>query len=73
MLALLGSHHFSSAAITPRYVLYIANKSVSQVNQVQTTPARMLNMNPGLKEITHSITGGALAAQGKMSHDMKTQ
>jgi hypothetical protein len=25
----------------------------------------MLNMNPGLKEITHSITGGALAAQGK--------
>lgn len=24
----------------------------------------MLNMNPGLKEITHSITGGALAAQG---------
>ena len=31
----------------------------------QTTPAKMLNMNPGLKEITHSITGGALAAQGK--------
>jgi hypothetical protein len=27
----------------------------------------MLNMNPGLKEITHSITGGALAAQGKYS------
>jgi hypothetical protein len=25
----------------------------------------MLHMNPGLKEITHSITGGALAAQGK--------
>jgi len=25
----------------------------------------MLNLNPGLKEITHSITGGALAAQGK--------
>lgn len=31
---------------------------------IQTTPAKMLNMNPGLKEITHSITGGALAAQG---------
>ncbi|TVY84812.1 hypothetical protein LSUE1_G000833 [Lachnellula suecica] len=30
----------------------------------KTTPAKMLNMNPGLKEITHSITGGALAAQG---------
>lgn len=31
----------------------------------QTTPAKMLNLNPGLKDITHSITGGALAAQGK--------
>ncbi|QSZ33550.1 hypothetical protein DSL72_005118 [Monilinia vaccinii-corymbosi] len=30
----------------------------------KTTPAKMLLMNPGLKEITHSITGGALAAQG---------
>ncbi|CZT09939.1 uncharacterized protein RAG0_14541 [Rhynchosporium agropyri] len=30
----------------------------------KTTPAKMLNMNTGLKEITHSITGGALAAQG---------
>jgi hypothetical protein len=28
-------------------------------------PAKVLNMNPGLKEITHSITGGALVAQGK--------
>ena len=27
----------------------------------------MLNSNPGLREITHSITGGALAAQGKSS------
>ncbi|EHK99412.1 hypothetical protein M7I_4708 [Glarea lozoyensis 74030] len=30
----------------------------------KTTPAKMLNSNPGLKEITNSITGGALAAQG---------
>ncbi|KAL5316955.1 hypothetical protein ACEPPN_016007 [Leptodophora sp. 'Broadleaf-Isolate-01'] len=30
----------------------------------KTAPAKMLNANPGLKEITHSITGGALAAQG---------
>jgi hypothetical protein len=30
----------------------------------QTTPARMLNVNPGLKQNTFSITGGALAAQG---------
>lgn len=35
-----------------------------QLTTVKTTPAKMLNMNPGLKEITHSITGGALAAQG---------
>jgi hypothetical protein len=30
----------------------------------QTTPAKMLNANPGLRDICHSITGGALAAQG---------
>ncbi|EKG13451.1 hypothetical protein MPH_09477, partial [Macrophomina phaseolina MS6] len=29
-----------------------------------TTPARVLNINPGLREISHSITGGALSAQG---------
>lgn len=33
----------------------------------QTMPAKMLNMNPGLKDITHSITGGAILAQGKLS------
>src|SRR5271154_1450016 len=27
----------------------------------------MLNLNPGLKEITHSITGGALVAQGQLT------
>ena len=31
---------------------------------IQTTPGKMLNANPGLREICHSITGGALAAQG---------
>ncbi|KAI1437969.1 hypothetical protein GGR50DRAFT_571149 [Xylaria sp. CBS 124048] len=30
----------------------------------KTTPAKMLNSNPGLKEITHSITGGSITAQG---------
>ncbi|RJE26692.1 APSES transcription factor Xbp1 [Aspergillus sclerotialis] len=30
----------------------------------KTTPGKMLNANPGLREICHSITGGALAAQG---------
>ncbi|KAJ9490292.1 hypothetical protein VN97_g2942 [Penicillium thymicola] len=30
----------------------------------KTTPAKMLNQNPGLRDICHSITGGALSAQG---------
>ncbi|KAG5656527.1 hypothetical protein KAF25_000114 [Fusarium avenaceum] len=29
-----------------------------------TMPAKMLGLNPGLKEITHSITGGSIVAQG---------
>ncbi|KAL8709443.1 MAG: hypothetical protein Q9220_005826 [cf. Caloplaca sp. 1 TL-2023] len=28
----------------------------------------MLNKNPGLKDVCHSITGGSLAAQGKLKH-----
>ncbi|KAL2148473.1 hypothetical protein VTH82DRAFT_2027 [Thermothelomyces myriococcoides] len=30
----------------------------------KTAPAKMLNMNPGLKDITYSITGGSIKAQG---------
>ncbi|KAH6634574.1 hypothetical protein B0J18DRAFT_406205 [Chaetomium sp. MPI-SDFR-AT-0129] len=30
----------------------------------KTTPAKMLNMNAGLKDITYSITGGSIKAQG---------
>ncbi|KAF7545688.1 hypothetical protein G7046_g9503 [Stylonectria norvegica] len=30
----------------------------------KTMPAKMLSLNPGLKDITHSITGGSIAAQG---------
>ncbi|KAK0924013.1 hypothetical protein LTR57_006389 [Friedmanniomyces endolithicus] len=30
----------------------------------KTTPTRAIAANPGLKELSHSITGGALAAQG---------
>ncbi|EAQ87314.1 hypothetical protein CHGG_03933 [Chaetomium globosum CBS 148.51] len=29
-----------------------------------TAPAKMLNLNPGLKDITYSITGGSIKAQG---------
>ncbi|KAM0416072.1 hypothetical protein ACHAPD_004987 [Fusarium lateritium] len=32
----------------------------------KTIPAKMLGLNPGLKEITHSITGGSIAAQGML-------
>ncbi|KAL2024499.1 hypothetical protein VTK56DRAFT_7542 [Thermocarpiscus australiensis] len=30
----------------------------------KTTPAKMLSQNPGLKDITYSITGGSIKAQG---------
>lgn len=30
----------------------------------QTTPARAISLNPGLRDISHSITGGSLLAQG---------
>ncbi|KAI9804183.1 MAG: hypothetical protein M1825_001585 [Sarcosagium campestre] len=30
----------------------------------KTTPAKMLNINAGLREVSHSITGGSIAAQG---------
>ena len=32
-------------------------------------PAKMLAANPGLKDITHSITGGSIVAQG-MPHSL---
>ena len=35
-------------------------------NSLQTMPAKMLNQNPGLRDICHSITGGALSAQGEI-------
>ncbi|KPM36429.1 hypothetical protein AK830_g10157 [Neonectria ditissima] len=36
----------------------------------KTVPAKMLGLNPGLKDITHSITGGSIAAQGDLiSHE----
>ena len=38
----------------------------SLLTLLETTPARALGLNSGLREITHSITGGALAAQGKL-------
>lgn len=43
--------------------IYTQLKSANQYH-TQTTPAKMLARNEGLKEICHSITGGALVAQG---------
>lgn len=39
----------------------------SNANHAQTTPAKVLDANPGLREISHSITGGAIVAQGTPS------
>ncbi|KAL4892776.1 hypothetical protein BDV59DRAFT_202516 [Aspergillus ambiguus] len=33
-------------------------------NYSKTTPAKVLDANPGLREVSHSITGGAIVAQG---------
>ena len=40
---------------------------LTNADDMQTTPAKMLNRNIGLREICHSITGGALVAQGTSS------
>ena len=32
---------------------------------MQTIPAKALRENPGLKDISYSITGGALVCQGQ--------
>lgn len=33
---------------------------------MQTIPAKALRENPGLKDISYSITGGALVCQGQL-------
>lgn len=34
-------------------------------DNVQTTPKKVIDRNLGLKDICHSVTGGALVAQGE--------
>lgn len=48
---------FPDCAMEPR-------PAATRADDAQTTPAKMLNMNPGLRDITHSITGGSIMAQG---------
>ena len=61
-LAWSGPHHSSSARVIRKYVHRLSTDR--HADQGQTTPAKMLNRNPGLRDICHSITGGALVAQG---------
>lgn len=39
--------------------------SDAELTTAQTTPAKMLNSNVGLRDICYSVTGGALVAQGE--------
>lgn len=50
--------------------IYTQLESSNQYH-TQTTPAKMLARNEGLKEICHSITGGALVAQGISFPDVR--
>lgn len=53
-----------SKVVSPFPSVYFYAK---KADHKQTMPAKMLNMNPGLRDITHSITGGSIMAQGKHS------
>ena len=43
------------------------DESPQLIKMEQTMPAKIMNANPGLREISHSITGGAISAQGEQS------
>lgn len=64
------SRRSSSASIIQRFIMPILLSFEAPLTRSQTAPAKMLSMNPGLKEITHSITGGALAAQGTPKYNV---
>lgn len=49
----------------PSFIIGISWYLKTTLINKQTQPAKMLNMNPGLRDITHSITGGSIMAQGK--------
>lgn len=51
-----------------RTILVVATTNAASL---QTTPAKMLNLNPGLRDITHSITGGSIMAQGMFQRPQK--
>lgn len=60
---LSASRLSSNHSTIPRYVLVL--KCVFRPTDTQqTTPNKVLGANHGLRELSHSITGGSIAAQG---------
>lgn len=47
------------------FIMQACSRRPRGADKKQTQPAKMLNLNPGLRDITHSITGGSIAAQGE--------
>lgn len=43
---------------------WFSGATIAKIDQ-QTMPAKLMSANPGLREISHSITGGAITAQGR--------
>src|SRR5271156_4538653 len=73
---MMGDYNIGLVRTTPLFkcsgyskasLLFVNDATCCGIDVVQTTPAKMLNRNPGLRDICHSITGGALVAQGKAS------
>ncbi|SMR43849.1 unnamed protein product [Zymoseptoria tritici ST99CH_3D1] len=55
---------FFKACKLSKACLHVPLFSSAVTDTFQTTPAKALTTNAGLKELAHSITGGALVAQG---------
>ena len=45
-------------------VANLCQKKTPTLTVFKTMPAKVMTANPGLKEISHSITGGSISAQG---------
>lgn len=66
-IGLVRTTHLFKCLDYPKVCLQYCLRLVSMLTEYQTTPAKMLNSNEGLRDICHSITGGALAAQGELN------
>ena len=52
----------------PKVTCVTATQQNSIADSLQTKPSQMLDKNPGLRDITPSITGGSVSAQGMTEH-----